>query len=406
MEVLLLGIYSAIVWLIFIKLKWLPWNTGTQVTVVIIPIVGLTALILYLNVVAPSSSDVRVIKYVINVVPQVRGRVIEVPVEPNRAVKKGEVLFRLDPTPYELTVRALEAQLANTLASSRELDQQLAGAIGKVEEARGAISQADARIREIEAKLALARTRVQQYRELVATGAGDRFALERAEADVRELDAQGDTARASTQQARAAEVQAKAGEQQVRERIAGKIGNEYAPVAQIRAQLENARWELSQTTVVAPANGYAINVQLRPGSFTAAFPVTPAMTFVEDAFEVIALFSQNELHQVAPGNEAEFTLNVYPGRIVKAKVDSIVWAQGQGQVPNSTQLPMTGYGPMPPGRFPVKLDLDEREKNLFLPAGALGNGAIYTEHGEAVHILRKVILRVGAKLDVLVLKLH
>lgn len=406
MEVLLLGIYSAIVWLIFIKLKWLPWNTGTQVTVVIIPIVGLTALILYLNVVAPSSSDVRVIKYVINVVPQVRGRVIEVPVEPNRAVKKGEVLFRLDPTPYELTVRALEAQLANTLASSRELDQQLAGAIGKVEEARGAISQADARIREIDAKLSLARTRVQQYRELVATGAGDRFALERAEADVRELDAQGDTARASTQQARAAEVQAKAGEQQVRERIAGKIGNEYAPVAQIRAQLENARWELSQTTVVAPANGYAINVQLRPGSFTAAFPVTPAMTFVEDAFEVIALFSQNELHQVAPGNEAEFTLNVYPGRIVKAKVDSIVWAQGQGQVPNSTQLPMTGYGPMPPGRFPVKLDLDEREKNLFLPAGALGNGAIYTEHGEAVHILRKVILRVGAKLDVLVLKLH
>lgn len=406
MEVLLLGIYSALVWLIFIKLKWLPWNTGTQVTVVIIPIVGLTALILYLNVVAPSSADVRVIKYVINVVPQVRGRVIDVPVEPNRPVRKGEVLFRLDPTPYELTVRSLEAQLANTLASSRELDQQLVGAIGKVEETRGAIAQADARLREIDAKLALARTRVQQYRELVATGAGDRFALERAETDVRELEAQGDTARASAAQARSSEVQAKAGEQQVRERIAGKIGNEYAPVAQIRAQLENARWELSQTTVVAPANGYAINVQLRPGSFTAAFPVTPAMTFVEDAFEVIALFAQNELHQVAPGNDAEFTLNVYPGRIIKGKVDSIVWAQGQGQVANSTQLPMTGYGPMPPGRFPVKLDLDEREKDLFLPAGALGNGAIYTEHGEAVHILRKVILRVGAKLDVLVLKLH
>ena len=406
MEVLLLGIYSALVWLIFIKLKWLPWNTGTQVTVVIIPIVGLTALILYLNVVAPSSADVRVIKYVINVVPQVRGRVIDVPVEPNRPVRKGEVLFRLDPTPYELTVRSLEAQLANTLASSRELDQQLVGAIGKVEETRGAIAQADARLREIDAKLALARTRVQQYRELVATGAGDRFALERAETDVRELEAQGDTARASVAQARSSEVQAKAGEQQVRERIAGKIGNEYAPVAQIRAQLENARWELSQTTVVAPANGYAINVQLRPGSFTAAFPVTPAMTFVEDAFEVIALFAQNELHQVAPGNDAEFTLNVYPGRIIKGKVDSIVWAQGQGQVANSTQLPMTGYGPMPPGRFPVKLDLDEREKDLFLPAGALGNGAIYTEHGEAVHILRKVILRVGAKLDVLVLKLH
>src|SRR4051794_12945674 len=194
MEVLLLAIYSAIVWFVFIKMKWLPWNIGTQVTVVIIPIVALTALILALNVVAPSSADVRVIKYVINVVPQVRGRVIEVPVEPNRLVKKGEVLFRIDPTPYELTVRSLEAQLANSQASSRELDEQLNGAVGKVTEARGAIVQADAKIPEVQSKLDLARIRVRQNRELVSTGAGDRFALERAEADVKELDAQIDVA--------------------------------------------------------------------------------------------------------------------------------------------------------------------------------------------------------------------
>ena len=406
MEVLLLGIYSAIVWFIFIKMKWLPWNIGTQVTVVIIPIVAMTALILYLNVVAPSSADVRVIKYVVNVVPQVRGRVLEVPVEPNRPVRKGDVLFRIDPTPYEYTVRSLEAQLANASASSRELDEQLTGAIGKVAEARGAIAQADARVREVEPRLELARTRVVQNRELVSTGAGDRFALEKAEADARELEAQLDTARSATVQARAAEVQALAGERQVRQRISGKVDNEYAPVAQIRAELENAKWELSQTTVIAPANGYAINVQLRPGSFTTAFPITPAMTFVEDAYQVVALYAQNELTMVESGNEAEFTLKAHPGRIIKATVDSIVWAQGQGQVPNSTQLPMTGYGPMPPGRFPVKLAVAERDADLFLPAGAVGHGAIYTDHGHAVQILRKVILRVGAKLDYLVLKLH
>jgi len=62
MEILLLGIYAAFVWLIFIKFKWLPWNTTSQVTVAVIPIVGLTALILALNVVAPSSADVRVFK--------------------------------------------------------------------------------------------------------------------------------------------------------------------------------------------------------------------------------------------------------------------------------------------------------------------------------------------------------
>jgi multidrug resistance efflux pump len=406
MEVLILAIYAAIVWFIFIKMKWLPWNTGTQVTVVIIPIVGLTCLILALNVVAPSSNDVRVIKYVINVVPQVRGRVIDVPVEPNRLVKKGDILFRLDPTPYEYQVRALEAQLANSQASQRELDEQLAGATGKVKETQGAIQQADARVREVQAKLDLARTRVGQNRELVKTGAGDKFALEKAETDVKELMAQLDTARSVSAQARAGETQAVASQQQIRQRMTGKVGNEYAPVAQIRAQLENAKWELSQTTVVAPADGYAINVQLRPGSFTAAVPVTPAMTFVEQTYQVIAFYHQNELTQVEPGNEAEFSLNTYPGRIIKATVDSIVWAQGQGQVANSTQLPTTNFGPMPPGRFPVKLNVAEKDRDLFLPAGAVGDGAIYTEHGAAIHIIRKVIMRVGTKLDYLILKLH
>jgi len=406
MEVLLLAIYSAIVWFVFIKMKWLPWNTGTQVTVVIIPIVALTAMILTLNVVAPSSADVRVIKYVVNVVPQVRGRVTEVPVEPNRLVKKGDVLFRIDPTPYELTMRSLEAQLANGVASSKELDEQLAGAVGKVGEARGAIRQADAKLPELQTKLDFARLRVQQNRELVRTGAGDRFTLERAEADVKELQAQLEAARSVAAQARSAEQQAAASERQIRQRMAGKFENEYAPVAQIRAQLENAKWELSQTTVVAPTSGYAINVQLRPGSFTAAFPITPAMTFVEETYQVIALFGQNELQFVEPGNEAEFTLNAHPGRIFKATVDSIVWAQGQGQVANSTQLPMTGYGPMPAGRFPVKLTVAEKDADVFLPAGAVGHGAIYTDHVEAIQIVRKVILRVGAKLDYLILKLH
>jgi multidrug resistance efflux pump len=130
------------------------------------------------------------------------------------------------------------------------------------------------------------------------------------------------------------------------------------------------------------------------------------MTFVEETYQVIALYKQNELQVVEPGNEAEFTLNTYPGRVIKAKVDSIVWAQGQGQIPNSTQLPMTGYGPMAAGRFPVKLTVDPRDADLFLPAGAVGDGAIYTEHAAAIHIIRKIILRVGAKLDYVILKLH
>src|SRR5215510_14737502 len=129
MEALLLAIYSFFVWLIFFKFKWLPWNKTSQITVVVIPIVALTALILCLNVFAPSTADVRVIKYVVQVVPQVRGRVIEVPVEGNNPVKRGDVLFRIDSTPFELQVLTFEAQLATTEGSVKQLNEELNSAV-------------------------------------------------------------------------------------------------------------------------------------------------------------------------------------------------------------------------------------------------------------------------------------
>ena len=378
MEAILLGIYAFFVWLIFFKFKWLPWNNVAMVIVVTIPVVAMSALIMLLNIYAPSSADVRVFKYVVNIVPQVKGQVIEVPVEPNQPIKRGDVLFRIDPTPYRLQVKALEAQLANAQGGTRKTREELNAAISK----SGAVR----------AQLELARKRVEQNRQLVAAGAGDRFALEQAQTNVLELQAQ-----------LAASL---AGEAQVRASLSATVDDDQAEIAQIKAQLESARWELSQTTVVAPSDGYAINLQLRPGSMTAAFPVTPAMTFVENEYQVIALYQQNELHQVATGDDAEFSLKTRPGAIFKAKVESIVWAQAQGQAVNSTQLPTTGTMAIPPGRFGVRLDVDAKHQNEFFAAGAVGEGAIYTQHLALIHIIRKIILRVGAKLDVLILKVH
>ncbi|HEY7760608.1 MAG TPA: HlyD family secretion protein [Burkholderiales bacterium] len=407
MEVLLLGIYAFFVWLIFIKFKWLPWNITSQVIVVIIPILGLTALILLLNVYAPSSSDVRVYKYTVPIVAQVRGRVLEVPVEEgNVPVKKGDVLFKIDPTPYQLAVSQLEAQLANAQASQRELDESLRGTKAQVTEARSAIAQAMARTREVEAKLELARTRVQQHAELVKTGAGSKFELERAQTDLAEVQAQLDTARGAEAQARATEVQAGAAVQQIQQKLSAETDGEYAEVATVRAQLENARWELEQTVVRSPCDCYVVNLQLRPGAFVAGIPFNAVMTLVEVDGQVVALFHQNELHKVQPGDEAEFALGTYPGRVIKAKVDSIVWAQGQGQLPASGTLPMTGVLAQPPGRYAVKFDIAERDRALFLAAGAAGDAAIYTQHLAAIHIIRKVILRVGSYVNYLILKLH
>jgi multidrug resistance efflux pump len=258
----------------------------------------------------------------------------------------------------------------------------------------------------LQPRLELARLRVRQNRELVAAGAGDRFALEQAEANVIDLEAQIATASAN--------------EAQVTQKLSGQVNGEQASVAAARANLAtakaqvdvsradlaNAQWNLDQTAVYAPASGYAINVQLRPGSYVTAFPVAPAMSFVEETYQVIALYAQNELPLVEPGNDAEFALKTYPGRIIKAKVDSIVWAQGQGQVAQSGMLPQTGAYPQVAGRFPVKFDVAERDRALFLAAGADGAGAIYTEHAAALHLVRMVILRVGSITDYLVLKLH
>jgi len=405
MDALLLGIYAFFVWLIFFKYKWLPWNTTSQVITITIPIVALTVLILTLNVVAPSTSDVRVLKYVVNVVPQVKGRVLDVPAEGNRPMKKGDVLFRLDPTPYQLQVNALEAQLANTQGSSRELEEQLLGATAQVAASKSSIEGATSRVAQAQAQVDLARKRVAQNKELVAKGAGNRFDLEQAETTVRDSESALDGARSAEAQARSAEAQALAAERQIRQRMGAKSNGEWAQIAQVRAQLESAKWDLSQTTVVAPANGTPINLQLRPGSMTAAFPALPVLTFVEDDATIVALYSQNELTKVKPGDEAEIVLLTLPGEIIKAKVESIIWAQGQGQSVASGQLPNT-VGSLPPGQFPVKLSVDPKYKEFFLAAGARGDAAIYTESVEAIHILRKVLLRISTKVNYLVLKLH
>ncbi|MDH5175825.1 MAG: HlyD family secretion protein [Gammaproteobacteria bacterium] len=379
MEVLLLGIYSFFVWLIFIKFKWLPWNTVSQVTVAIIPIVALTVLILTLNVVAPSSADVRVFKYTVPIVSQVRGRVIEVPVEEgNRLVKKGDVLFKVDPTPYQLTVNSLMAQLVGAKGGNEQLREQLRSAEGNTAAIRS--------------RIALMQTRVQQNRELAATGAGNRFDLEQAETDLRDLESQMSTAMAN--------------EAQVRVQLSATVGGDIASVAKIKADLANAEWELQQTTVRSPCDCYVINLALRPGAFVAGMPFNPVMTLVESEGQVVALFNQNELHQIKPGNYAEFSLKTNPGRIVRAKVDSIIWAQGMGQMQQSGTLPMTGVLAAPPNRFAVKFDIEEADRDLLVAAGAAGHAAVYTDSAKAIHILRMVILRVGAYTDYLVLKLH
>jgi multidrug resistance efflux pump len=393
MEIILLGIYSFFVWLIFFKFKWLPWNFITQCIVITIPIVGLTMLILLLNIFAPSSADVRVVNYVVNINARINGIVTEVPITPNQPIKRGEVLFKLDARPVEIEIQgfkaqidALQAQLLSAGASTKGFGEQLRSARGS----RDALS----------AQLRLAREREAQTRELAATGAGSQYDYQQAQTDVRNLQGQLDAATASERQAQN-KLGAKndAGDQDV-------VADVKAQIAQAESQLAEAEWRLEQTVYRAPTSGTVVALSLRPGAMAVPLPITPAMTFVEDEQWIMAIFKQNEVRKIKPGQEAEIALKMYPGRIIKCKVDSIMWATAQGQLPIGTMNTGGGVAPVPPNSLAVRLLPDKKDVDLFMASGAQGNGAVYTDSGAAIHIVRKIIIRVGTKLDWLILKLH
>lgn len=185
-----------------------------------------------------------------------------------------------------------------------------------------------------------------------------------------------------------------------------EVAQARASLKQLMAQIDYAKWELDQTVYRAPADGTVVNLQLRPGSYAAQLPMVPVMSFVENEQWILAMYSQNELRNIQPGDEAEIALKTFPNRIIKAEVDSIIWSSGTGQLPLSGTVPQTGAAPIPPGRFAVRLKAVGADETAFLPMGAQGAGAVYTQHGHFLHVIRKVILRVGSKLDLFVLKLH
>jgi multidrug resistance efflux pump len=361
MELIALILYSIVIWFIFFKKKWLPWNITSQVIVVTIPVIALATTILFMNIVAPSSADVRAMNYVIPIVPRVTGQVTEVPIEPNRPIKKGDVLFKIDPVPFEAAVKAAEATL-------RGLGEQLKNAAAK----KAALAP----------RIELATKRVEQFTALTSTGAGRRADLEQAQSDLGNLESEVLAAEATESQAN-------------------------AQIAKAEADLLSAKYDLEGTTHLAPANGRVANLALRPGVRAAQLPMSPVMSFIdEDDPWLLAFFRQNELRYVEPGNETEIYMEMYPGRIIKCKVDSILWATAQGQLPISGNLPNTQAVAAPEQRIAVRLLVEPKDKELFLAAGARGHGAIFTEHGKFLHIIRKVFVRVSAKLDWFVAKLH
>ena len=366
MEAMLLGIYAFFVWLIFIKFKWLPWNTGPRSRSSSFRSSALTALILTLNVVAPSSADVRVIKYVVQVMPQVRGRVIEVPVEPNRLVKKGELLFSIDPTPYQNDLNVAKAKLAADEAKLAQAGAGLVDASAGARQLQEQLKSANGQVRALQPRLDLARRACGRTANWWPPAPATASRSNRPRPTSSTSKARSSRPRPTRRRWRRS-CPASSTANRPRWPARARSSPPPRPRSTPAAPTSPTRSGTStRPSVYAPANGYAINVQLRPGSIVVALPVAPAMTFVEEEYQVIALYAQNELVLVEPGNHAEFALPTYPGASSRPRSIRSSGRRARASCALSGTLPQTGAFPQAPGRFPVKLEV-ERTRPRALP---------------------------------------
>jgi RND family efflux transporter MFP subunit len=129
MIVVLLNTYIAILAL-FVWLRFIPFNTFWKLSPAIVAIALLGGLFIPMGWGAPSGTAVAV-RNSIQIVPSVAGEVVDVPVMANTPIKQGDVLFRIDPAPYQATVKAIDAQLKLAEQRLGEMTQLLKSSAGR-----------------------------------------------------------------------------------------------------------------------------------------------------------------------------------------------------------------------------------------------------------------------------------
>jgi RND family efflux transporter MFP subunit len=147
MIVVLLNTYLVLLF-ILVKLKIVSFNLFWKVSPVIVALLLLVGLFIPMGWGAPQG-PVLVVRNSVAIVPNVAGEVIEVPVVANTPLKAGDVLFSIDPVPYQAQVNALEAQLRleqQRLDESNQLQSRGVGRQNEVEQHQAAVDQLKAQI--------------------------------------------------------------------------------------------------------------------------------------------------------------------------------------------------------------------------------------------------------------------
>ena len=368
METLLLLCYAALSIAIF-KIFRIPLNKWTVPTAVLGGVVLIGALILGMNYNFPYTDIGKQVFRTVPVVSQTRGRVMSVPVQPNQMLHKGDVLFTLDPTPFQAQVDDLTAQVKAASQDALSLNAALNSA------------QAD-----LQKAIAL-RDRAQ--REYARFQAGhDKGAFS---------DQMVDTRRQSWKADEAAVAAAQASVVQAHNNLNSVVNGENTKVASLLAQLRAAEFKLENTGVRAPSDGYVSTVGLRPGTMSTALGLKPVMTFVPtgeaDKREFVAAFRQNSLQRLEKGEQAELLFPAVPGTVFHAEVTEVLPAIGESQFQGQGTL-LTTRALDTRGRALVVFRVtDTRLQNYHLPQGTDVEAAVYSGHLEHLSLIRKILIR-------------
>ncbi|MBX3564966.1 MAG: HlyD family secretion protein [Sphingomonas sp.] len=266
----------------------------------------------------------------VSVSSDVAGRIVNVAVKENQIVKKGDLLFEIDPEPYRIAVASAQAQIAAAQVNVQTLQTSYAGTGASIQAARDSLQAAQ-----------------QDYSrqaELMKAGFTTRARLEQSEHGV--------------EQARAAVSRAQSDAAEARSKLSTGSAGENPQLAAARVQLAKAQLDLSRTKVYAPVDGIVSQSdRLQVGQMM--MTGLPAVTIVRGSGAWLeANFKETDLNKMRVGQKAEVSFDAYPGLKLKAHVASI----GAGTGSEFSVLPAqnaNGNWVKVTQRVPVRIAIDE-----------------------------------------------
>ncbi|WP_114194368.1 HlyD family secretion protein [Edaphovirga cremea] len=366
MDLLIILTYVAFAWAIF-KIFKIPVNKWTVPTAALGGVFLISGLILLMNYNHPYTFQAQKAVVSIPITPQVTGVVTEVTDKSNVLIKKGEVLFKIDATRYEARVNRLQADLVTAIHNTYVLKGQLDEAIANTSHVT---AERDRLYKDYQRYVRGSQAKVNPFSESDIDNARQNF------------------------MAQDALVKSSIAEQsQIKSQIDSVVNGEQSQVVSLRAQLAEAKYDLEQTVIRAPSNGYVTQVLIRPGTYAAALPLRPVMVFIpEQKRLIIAQFRQNSLLRLLPGDDAEVVFNALPGQVFLGKLLTIVPVVSGGTYQAQGTLQSLNIVPGTDGVLAI-IELQENAEIEVLPDGIFAQVAVYSDHFTHVSVMRKVLLR-------------